>query len=58
MSIILKFLKTPIVCKQKFSTIYKQYKDDKITNEILNNDHHECTLYDALVVGGIKVQMW
>jgi hypothetical protein len=58
MSTIPKFLNTLIVCKKKFNTIYKQYKDDKITNKILNNDHHECLFYDALVVGGIKVQMW
>jgi hypothetical protein len=54
MSTILKFLKNPIVCKWKFNTIYKQYKDDKITNKILNNDRHECPFYDALVVGKIK----
>jgi hypothetical protein len=35
------FLKIPIVYKWKFNAIYKQYKDDKITNEILNNDHHD-----------------
>jgi len=58
MSTIPNFLKTPIVCKQKFNTIYKQYKDEKITNKILNNDRHKRPFYDALVVGGIKVQMW
>jgi hypothetical protein len=39
---------SPIVYKQKFNAIYKLYKDDKITNEILDNDHHECLFNDAL----------
>jgi hypothetical protein len=42
------FLKTPITYKWKFNAIYKKYKDDKIINEILDNDHHECPFYDAL----------
>jgi hypothetical protein len=42
------FSRIPIACKQKFNAIYKQYKDDKIANGILGNDHHECPFYDAL----------
>jgi hypothetical protein len=45
---ILGFSRTPIVCKWKFNAIYKQYKDDKIANEILGIDYHECPFYDAL----------
>jgi hypothetical protein len=44
----LGFLRTPIVVKRKFNAIYKQYKNDKIANGILGNDHHECPFYDAL----------
>ncbi len=40
--------RAPIACKWKFNAIHKQYKNDKITNEISNNDHHECPFYDAL----------
>ncbi len=43
-----KFSKTLIDCKQKFNTIYKQYKDDEIVNGILGNDHYECPFYKAL----------
>ncbi len=32
-----RFLRTPIVCKQKFNAIYKQNKDDKIANENSHN---------------------
>ncbi len=32
-----KFLRTSIVCKRKFNVVYKQNKDDKITNEISHN---------------------
>jgi hypothetical protein len=42
------FLRIPIVYKRIFNAIYKLYKDDKITNEILGNDRHECPFYDAL----------
>jgi hypothetical protein len=45
---ILGFSKTPISFKHKFNPIYKQYKDDKITNEISSNDRHEYPFYDAL----------
>jgi hypothetical protein len=45
---IFQFLRTPIAWKQKFNTIYKQYKDDKVANKISSNDHHECPFYDAL----------
>jgi hypothetical protein len=44
----LSFSKIPIVCKWKFNAIYKQYKDDKITNGISGNDRYECPFYDAL----------
>jgi len=44
----LGFSRTPIVGKQEFNAIYKQYKYDKIANGILGNDHHECPFYDAL----------
>jgi hypothetical protein len=43
-----RFLRTPIIYKWKFNAIYKKYKNDKIENEILDNDHHECPFYDAL----------
>jgi hypothetical protein len=42
------FSKTSITYKHKFNPIYKQYKEDKIANEISSNDHHECLFYDAL----------
>jgi hypothetical protein len=45
---IFGFLRILIACKWKFNAIYKQYKDDKIANGILDNDHHECPFYDAL----------
>ncbi len=45
---ILGFLKTPIACKHKLNAIYKQYKDDKVANESLGNDCHECPFCDAL----------
>jgi hypothetical protein len=54
---ILGFSKIPISFKHKFNPIYKQYKDDKIANQISSNDHHECPFYDALVVGGIEMEM-
>ncbi len=44
----LGFSKTPIACKQNFNAIYRQYKDDKIANGILVNDHYNCPFYDAL----------
>jgi hypothetical protein len=45
---ILGFLRTPIAYKHKFNAIYKQYKDDKVANQTLGNDRHECPFYDAL----------
>ncbi len=39
---------SPIAYKQTFNEIYKLYKDEKITNEILENDHHEWPFNDAL----------
>jgi hypothetical protein len=45
---IFGFSRIPIAYKQKFNAIYNLYKDDKTTNEILGNDHHECPFYDAL----------
>jgi len=42
------FSKTSIAYKHKFNPIYKQYKEDKIANEISSNDRHECPFYDAL----------
>ncbi len=42
------FLKTLITCKQKFNTIYKKYKDNKIVNRIASNDCHKYPFYDAL----------
>jgi hypothetical protein len=45
---IFRFLKTLITCKQKFNTIYKQYKDNKIVNKIASSDLHKCPFYDAL----------
>ncbi len=45
---ILKVSRTIIDCKHKFNKIYKQYKDDKIVNGILGNDHYECPFYNAL----------
>ncbi len=43
------FSRTPIICKWKFNAIYKQYKDDKIANEILGIDCHECPFYDVTI---------
>jgi hypothetical protein len=40
------FSRTPIACKWKFNAIHKQYKNNKIANEISNYD--ECDFYDAL----------
>jgi hypothetical protein len=48
LSTLLSFSRTPIACKWKCNEIYKQYKDDKITNGISGNDCHECPFYDAL----------
>jgi hypothetical protein len=45
---ILGFSRTLIAYKWKFDAIYKQYKNDKIANGILGDDHHECPFYDAL----------
>jgi hypothetical protein len=39
---------SPIAYKQTFNEIYKLYKDEKITNEILENDHREWPFNDAL----------
>jgi hypothetical protein len=44
----LSFSNTPTSYKWQFNAIYKQYKDDKITNGILGNDYYECPFYDAL----------
>jgi len=45
---LLGFSRTPITCKQKFNSIYKQYKNDKIANGIFDNDCHECLFYATL----------
>jgi hypothetical protein len=42
------FSRTLIFCKQKFNAIYKQYNYDKIANENLGIECHECPFYDAL----------
>jgi len=45
---IFGFSRISIAYKGKFNATYKLYKGDKIANEILGNDHHECLFYDAL----------
>ncbi len=45
---ILGLLRTPIACRHKVNAIYKQYKNDKVANETLGDDCHECPFYDAL----------
>lgn len=42
------FNRTPVACKRKFNSLYKQYKDDRIANNISNNDRHECKFYASL----------
>lgn len=42
------FNRTPIACKRKFNSLYKQYKDDKIANNGSDNDRHECKFYACL----------
>jgi hypothetical protein len=34
--------------KRKFNTLYKQYKEDKIVNNISQNDCHDCKFYESL----------
>ena len=37
-SIILRFKKMAMACKQKFNGLYKQYINDKVVNNILEHD--------------------
>jgi len=34
LALIFDFSKTAIACKKKFNTFFKQYKKDKMTNEV------------------------
>jgi hypothetical protein len=45
---ILGFSRTAETCQKKFETVFKQYKEDKLTNSISGNDRHECKFYDLI----------
>jgi hypothetical protein len=47
-SSIPRFKKSVVACKRKFNTLYKQYKEDKIANNISGNDHHDCRFFESL----------
>jgi hypothetical protein len=48
-SSIPKFKRLAVVCKCKFNTLYlKQYREDKVANNILGNDCHDCEFYKSL----------
>ncbi len=40
LALILSFSKTPL--------LFKQYKENKMANEVLGNDYHECKFYDSM----------
>lgn len=43
------FNRTPIACKRKFNSLYKQYKDDKMANNVSDGDHrNECKFHECL----------
>lgn len=42
------FNRTPIACKRKFNSLYKQYKDDKMTNNVSDSDRNEYKFYECL----------
>jgi hypothetical protein len=33
---------------QKWPLLFKQYKENKMANEVLGNDYHECKFYDSM----------
>jgi hypothetical protein len=42
------FKNSAMACKRKFNTLYMQYREDKVANNILGNDHHDCKFYESL----------
>jgi hypothetical protein len=44
---ILGFIRTIEACK-KFNMLFKQYKIDKIANNILREENHECKFYESI----------
>jgi hypothetical protein len=36
------------VCKKKFNTLFKQYKVDKMANNVLGEGCHECKFNDSI----------
>ena len=47
-SSIPKFKRSAMVCKYKFNTLYKQYREDKVANNILGNDCYDYEFYKSL----------
>jgi hypothetical protein len=48
LGLIPNFSKMAIACKKKFNTLFKQYKEDKLTNEVSRNDCHQCKFYESM----------
>jgi hypothetical protein len=46
--VIPRFSRTTEVCRKKFETFFKQYKEEKFANSIPGNDRHKCKFYDAI----------
>jgi hypothetical protein len=44
---ILGFITTTEACK-KFNMLFKQYKIDKLANNILREENHECKFYESI----------
>jgi hypothetical protein len=47
------FKKSAMECKHKLNTLYKQYREDKVANNILGNDRHDCKFYKSLTPKGL-----
>lgn len=37
-----------VACKEKNPCTFKQYKEDKLVNEVSKNDTHECKFYELM----------
>lgn len=47
-AMIPNFTRSSVACKKKFSSIFKQYKEDKLANGISGNDRRECQFFDSM----------
>ena len=42
------FKKSTVACKKKFNSLFKMYKEDKISNGISKESRHECKYFEEL----------